>query len=63
MKTETNQNQKQLVKKIEALTKNHKHASHYQDDTNPLFELAESRHFADSKKVPSDRPSTPRKRW
>ncbi len=50
MKTHTDQNQKQLYKKIDALTKNHKPANHHQDDTNPLFELAESSHLVDAKK-------------
>jgi len=61
MKTISIQNQKQLHKMIDDLTKNHKSAKHHQDDTNPLFELAESHHFADSKKIPSDLPATHRK--
>ena len=61
MKTILIQNRKQLYKKIDDLTKNHKPANHYQNDTNPLFELADSSHFMDSKKIEWNRQPTPRK--
>ncbi len=63
MKAFTNQNPRQPRQKANTLIKNRKPANLSRNETNPLFELANTIHFTDPKKIKSEQRTIPENPW